>query len=470
MKIISLLIISIFLATLSFADITTNLFQNSFDGDINSTRPTAPPTNSNKREFLNKTVAIVNNKPITAIELDREVAKFQAMNPNPQFNQDDLAIKRHALQELISQQVLLQLAQQNNINIPEQQVDASIEDIASKNNISVDSLQLNIEASGMSFDSYKKQIQNQLMVSQLQQQAISQQVYVSPEEIQKYIKKHEAEFNKQMNPVKTYTLRNLIIALPKSKKSRSAKINLYKKLAIAVNKGFIDFKEIAEQFSQAPNASSGGLVSHPLKFESIPEMYKSEVKKLKEHKVSKPFIKENTLQMIYIDNLETGAPLMTKKIIKYFVYAIAVKLDGAMNDNGAKNSLDRAKLAIESGQKFTKIAEKTNQDYDHARGKLGWVSTLDSPPSLPMAAFARLQSLEKGKISEPFQADTNTWMIIKYTRTKEYDAAEELKEQKALEAIYSEKAQQLYKTWVASMKDNAYINVLEPDLKTPELY
>ncbi|MFT4693638.1 MAG: peptidyl-prolyl cis-trans isomerase SurA [Francisella sp.] len=469
MKKILLLIIALSLVTTSFADITSSLFQNSFDSNTNNHRP-MPSRRSNKKIFLNKTVAIVNNKPITSIELDREVAKLEAMNPNPQFNQGTLAIKRQALQELISQQVLLQLAEQNNINISEQQVDAAIKNIANKNNISADSLQLNIEASGMSFDVYKKQIRDQLMVGQLQQQAIAQQVYVSPEEIQKYIKKHEAQFNRQMAAVSIYTLRNLIITLPKSKKSRNAKIDLYKKLSIAVNKRLVDFKEVTEQFSQAPNASNGGLVSHPLKFESIPAMYKDEVKKLKEHQASKPFFKDGNLQMIYIDNLEENAPLMTKKITKYFVYAIAIKLDGSMSDDGAKNTLDRAKLAIESGQKFTKIAEKTNQDYDHAKGKFGWVSTLDSPPSLPMSAFTRLQSLEKGKLSEPFQADAKTWMIIKYTKTKIYDAAEELKEQKALEAIYSEKAQQLYKTWIASMKDDAYINVLEADLKTPELY
>lgn len=61
-------------------------------------------------------------------------------------------------------------------------------------------------------------------------------------------------------------------------------------------------------------------------------------------------------------------------------------------------------------------------------------------------------------------------MIIKYTKTKEYDAAEQLKEQKALEAIFSEKAQEIYKTWLTSMKDDAYIEILEDDLKTPELY
>ena len=132
--------------------------------------------------------------------------------------------------------------------------------------------------------------------------------------------------------------------------------------------------------------------------------------------------------------------------------------------------VSKKNLTFESGQKFTKIAKKINQNYSHENGKLGWVSILDSPPSLPMSAFSRLKSLEKGKLSEPFQADAKTWMIVKYTRTKEYDASNELKKQKALEAIYSEKAQQIYKTWAASMKDDAYIDVLESDLKTPELY
>lgn len=454
----------------SFADITSNLFQNSLASSTNLQRPRPTASDPNKKEFLNKTVAIVNNKPITELELEREVVKVQASNPNPQFNQDQLAIKRAALQDLISQDVLLQLAEQNDINVSQQQTEAAIKDIAAKNGVSLDSLKLNIEASGMSFDKYKERIHDQLMISQLQQRAISQQIYVSPEEIKKYINIHKEEFDKEMAPIKIYTARNIIIALPNSVKAEKRKFNLYKKLAIAVNKGLIEFKDLAEQFSQAPNASNGGLIGSPVKISSIPEMYKNNVKGLKLHKTSQPFKIKHTLQMIYIDNIDEQAPLVSKEITKYYAYAIAIKLDGSMDDEGAKNALDRARLAIESGQKFSKIAEKTNQDYDHANGKLGWVSAMDSPPSLPMAALSRLTSLKKGELSKPFQADAKTWMIIKYTKTKIHNAADQLMEQKALEAIYSEKAQAIYKTWIASMKDDAYIEILEPDLKTPELY
>lgn len=151
------------------------------------------------------------------------------------------------------------------------------------------------------------------MISQLQQQAIAQQVYVSPEEIQKYIKKHQKEFDREMSPVKLYTLKNLIVALPDSKKARQKKIDLFKKLALAVNDGSIDFSEIVKQFSQAPNAVSGGIVSQQVKFDSIPDIYKEYIKELKNHQVSQPFIVNHTLQMIYIYNIDEKAPILSKK-------------------------------------------------------------------------------------------------------------------------------------------------------------
>ncbi|GMN90087.1 SurA N-terminal domain-containing protein [Francisella sciaenopsi] len=468
-RLLTSVVITLLTVSSGLSDISSSLFQNSFNSSINA--PTdSPEISEDKRHLVNKTVAIVNSKPITSFELDQEVAKLEAMNPNSSFNSDALQLRREALQELISQSVLLQLAERNNIVISNQQLDAAIKDVAAKNGVSVESLKLNIEASGMPFDSYKRRIREQLMVGQLQQQAISQQVYVSPEEIQKYIKKHQEQFDREMAPVKLYTLKNLIVALPDSKKAQQKKIDLFKKLAIAVNKGYVDFSEVVKQFSQAPNATYGGIVSQQVKFDSIPSMYQEYVKDLKEHEVSDPFIVNHTLQMIYIDNIDERAPMLSKKVTKYYVYAIEIKLDGGMTEEGAKSSLDRARLAIESGQDFTKVALKYNQDYDHANGKFRWVSRLDSPPAIPPAAFEKLESMKEGEISEPFQADPKTWMIMKYTKVKEHDAAEELKEQKALEAIFSEKAQQVYKTWLTSMKDDAYIDILEDDLKTPELY
>lgn len=471
MKKVFIFILSISIFTYVYCDVSSSLFQNAFGPGANNSTLSQPTPSSNSKQLINKTVAIVNNKPITSFELNEEVAKLQAAQGiNPNLTPASLDLKRKALESLIAQAVLVQLAQQNNINVSNAQIDNTIKDIAAKNGISEESLKLNIEAAGMSFDSYKDRIRKQLMVNQLQKQAISQQVYVSPEEIQKYIKKHQEEFDREMQPIKIYTLKNFIVALPDSKKARQKKIDQFKKLAIAVNKGLIDFSEMTKQFSEAPNASSGGQLSQQVKFDSIPEIYKSHVKDLKDHQVSQPFIINHTLQMIYIDNLDEHAPILSKNVKKYYVYAIEIKLSSGMTEKGAKDALDRARLAIQSGQPFSQVAEKYNQDYDHADGNFKWVSKLDTPPSIPPAAFAQLGQLKKGELSEAFQADAKTWMIIKYTKVKEYDAVKELEEQKALEAIFANKAQEVYKTWLTSIKDDAYIEILQKNLKTPELY
>ncbi|GAB4223945.1 MAG: SurA N-terminal domain-containing protein [Francisella sp.] len=464
---ISLLVALIF--TNVYSNVSSTMFSNSFNSNFNN-MPSISSNLSEDKHVVNKTVAVVNNKPITSFELEQEVSRLKSMQPNAILSkEDELNLKKQALKNLISQSVLLQLAERNNITVTDQQVNSAIQDIAIKNGVSVESLKLNIEASGISFDSYKKQIKKQLMINQFQQQAISQQVYVSPEEIQKYIKDHKQQFDKEMQPIKLYTLKNLVVPLPECKQSQQRKIDFLKKISIAVNNHNIDFNDVVKQFSQAQNVSSDGLVIQSAKFESIPSIYKKYVKKLKNHQVSQPFIVNHTIQMIYVDNIEEKPPILNKKVKKYYVYAIEVKLNDSMNDQGAKSYLERVRRLIKKDKNFSKIAIKYNQDYEHLNGSFKWVSEIDNPPILPPATFEQLNKLKENELSEPFKADDKTWMIIKYTKTKDYDASEQLEEQQALKDIYAEKAQESYKTWLASIESDAYVEILDNDLKDANL-
>ncbi|WP_344174830.1 SurA N-terminal domain-containing protein, partial [Pilimelia columellifera] len=119
----------------SFADISSNLFQNSFNSNMPQmpTMPAkaAPQVPSNQELAINKTVAIVNDKVITSLELDQEVQKVLATLPPSQTYdpQNQLQIKKEALQNLIAQSILLQIAQRNNIRISDKEIDAAINDI-----------------------------------------------------------------------------------------------------------------------------------------------------------------------------------------------------------------------------------------------------------------------------------------------------------------------------------------------------
>ncbi|MFC4892672.1 peptidylprolyl isomerase [Pseudofrancisella aestuarii] len=460
----------------SFADISSNLFQNSFNSNMPQmpTMPAkaAPQVPSNQELAINKTVAIVNDKVITSLELDQEVQKVLATLPPSQTYdpQNQLQIKKEALQNLIAQSILLQIAQRNNIRISDKEIDAAINDILVRNRISLDYLKTSIESSGITFSEYKDKLRDQLMINRLQQQAIAQQISVSPKEVEKYIQKHKELFQKQMTPKRLYLLRNLIIDIPKSKDEKNKKFILLQKLAIAINNKNISFSDMAKQFSEAANADEGGSITQWMTYSEIPPIYRSRVKYLKKGQVSKPFIADNAIQMIYVEAIKEEKPLVNNEITQYNVEGIVINLTATLTASSAENDLKRAKLAIESGDDFKKIAEKYTTDYDHSDGEFGWASVLDNPPILTPAAFNQLKDLKKDELSEPFDTGNKSWMIIKYTDTREYNAQKEIEEQKALEAIYAEKAEQIYKTWITSMKDSAYIKILDKDLKTQELY
>jgi len=474
---ILLIVFGLLSVQMIYADITSNLFQNSFS----SSNPSIPANSIDKNSIdnlskssnilLNKTVAIVNAKSITLLQLNREVDKIMASIPLAQrYNLSDIQIRRNALQNIIAQSVLLQLAERNNIQVSASEVDSSINDIATQNGVSVEYLKSNVEASGISFSDYTKQIKDQMMVNRIQQQAIAQQIYVSPKEVQKYISRHQKTFSQDMTSTKDYLLRNITVEIPKDVTEKERLFSLLQKMAIAINNGGLSFEDVAKQFSDAPNADSGGAINQWMSYDSIPSVYKSRVKRLKKDKTTAPFIVDDAIQMVYLEDTKENKASIVSQINEYYLYAIQVNLTPTMTESAAKNDLDRAKFAIDAGDDFKIVAEKHNQNYDYDDGNFGWVSPVEQPPVVPMTVFSQLKKLNLGELSEPFNTGDNSLMIVKYTDTRIYDAHKELEEQRALEAIFSEKAQEVYKTWIASMKDNAYIQILEEDLKTEDFY
>ena len=475
LKNIAITILTLLVMQIAYADVTSNLFQNSFSSSTpnisNTPLNNSSTLSNNSNVLLNKTVAIVNDKSITLLQLNTETDKIMASIPAAQrYTLSDIQIRRDALQNIIAQSVLLQLAERNNIQISSSEVDAAINNIAAQNGVTVEYLKSNVEASGISFSDYTRQIKEQMMVNRIQQQAIAQQIYVSPKEIQKYISRHKKTFSQEMSSSQDYLLRNITVEIPENVKEKEQLFSLLQKMAIAINNGGLSFEDVAKQFSHAPNAESGGAINQWMPYDSVPSVYKSRVKRLKKGKTTAPFIVDDAIQMVYLEDIKQNKASVVSEINEYYLYAIQVNLTTTMTENAAKNDLERAKIAIDAGDDFKIVAEKHNQNYDFDDGNFGWVSPVEQPPVVPPSVFQQLKKLNINQLSDPFDTGENSWMIVKYTDTRIYDASKEIEEQRALEAIFSEKAQEVYKTWIASMKDNAYIKILEEDLKTEDFY
>jgi len=442
---------------------------------LNPAQDVAKPSILNQAEhtkvLLNKTEAIVNDKAITLIDLEKKVAEFMyRVSPEQQYSIDINNVRKQALNEIINGEIIIQLAKRSNVYVSKSEVDVAIKSIAKQNSMSVEKLKENVEADGADFNNYKHDIKEQLLASKFQRQAISQQIHITDADVKKWLAKHKLVSIKTTQKPVIYTLSNIVMDLPESEEDREFVIQAAYKIKKAVESGKSTFADEAKKHSDAMNAEDGGkLGSMPLS--KIPSVYEKQAKLITKKGQVIVFTEEDAVYLLYIDNIEK--PKVDKedtKVKQYELRQIVIKLSSSMSKNDAKAKLNRIILGLKAGETFGDSAEKFSENYDTANngGKVGWISMLELNKIAPAVA-TKLKELKKNQISKPFNAGNNEWQIIMYTDTRMFDDAKAKEEAKAIEALSYQKAEAIYKTWILSLRDSAYIKVLDSALKIDDL-
>lgn len=134
--------------------------------------------------LLDKVIAIVNSQVITQSELNQQmhVVKAQMQSSGTRMpSQEEL--HKQVLNQLIDIALQKNIAQKANISISDAQLNAAIGKIAADNNMSIAQLQRSIAAQGMSYQAYRHQIHDQMLVSEVQHAMIGSKVVVTAQDI-----------------------------------------------------------------------------------------------------------------------------------------------------------------------------------------------------------------------------------------------------------------------------------------------
>lgn len=152
------------------------------------------PTPQKTTEQLDSIVAIVNKDLITQNELDSALkfTKQQIMQAGqPMPNAADL--RNQVLQGLIDRQLQLQIAQQNNIQVSDADVDNQISAIAKRNNTNLAGLQTQLANTGLSYAQFRQRIREQMLIQQIQQSAAGGNIAVAASDISAYRAEHKGD-------------------------------------------------------------------------------------------------------------------------------------------------------------------------------------------------------------------------------------------------------------------------------------
>lgn len=249
-------------------------------------------------QALDQMVAVVNEDLITRSELDSAMtaAKAQLAQGN---GLSDQALEKQVLQQLINKKLQLQVASQAGIKVTNDELNGAIERIASQNNVSVDQLYDHIKQTGLTPESYRREIRDQIAMQRLQQHEVGGKVTVTPEEVTSFMKSS----NFQQNASNEYRLQDILI--PTSDTPSPAEIASAKTRAdLLVQKlhNGASFDTLAKTESRGENALQGGDLGWR-KLPEIPSAFADYIASMKKHEIAGPIQTPNGFHILFMADL-----------------------------------------------------------------------------------------------------------------------------------------------------------------------
>ncbi len=268
-------------------------------------------------QSLDQMVAIVNDDLITRSELDRELkaTKMQMTQQSNNLPASEAELKKLALNQLINKKLQLQLASQAGITISDQDVDKAIKTIASKNNVSVDELFVHVKQEGMSPDSYRTEIHDQIVMQKLQQHEIAGKVNVTPEEINAFMKSSGS----QVSGDSEYRIEDILIPTsdtPSAQELSTAKARA-ESIVQKLQSGVV-FSKIADEQAKGAAALQDNDLGYR-KLAELPSAFADTVAGMKKNGVAGPIQTGNGLHILHMTDLRStnaANPLSDRKTVE----------------------------------------------------------------------------------------------------------------------------------------------------------
>lgn len=199
---------------------------------------------------VNKILATIDGEPITLYELkqygDRAMRTRQVAADTGQAAMLDALITDKIIQKEVSDKGIV---------VHDDDVDRYIDNIKERNHVNDEGLKQALAAQGLTLESYRTQIREEIQKAQLMNREIRGKVNVTPEDVQRYYEAHLSEYSTpERIQIAHIVFRLPPDATPDQVAAVSAKAA---EVHARLQKG-ADFAEMAKQYSEDPSGQGGG--------------------------------------------------------------------------------------------------------------------------------------------------------------------------------------------------------------------
>lgn len=406
---------------------------------------------------LDKVVAIANDNVITASELEAQinVLKQQILAKNMQLP-SEAALRKQVLQHLIDVDLQLQLAKKNDLTIDNTELNTAIAKIAEGNQLSLTQLREELTKQGLDWENYRESIRKEMLLNRIQQKAVGQDIVISAQQIDNYLKTYEHNEKVQQQ---TFHLENIVIPLseePTTEQVTKAKEKA-KSLLTKIKTGD-DFNRIAIAESSGEYALEGGDLGERHLAE-LPEIFAQHVVNMKVGEVVGPLRTGNGFQLIRL--VSTGGNTGQHQVVKTHARHILLKQDANMTLEEATKQVNNIYQQLRAGKDFSQMAKLYSLDAASAvkGGDLGWVTAEELVPAFAEA----MNSLALNTVSKPVKTQFG-WHLIEVLERKTVDDSKTYQRMQVRQFLQQRKFTEAVQNWQQHLRSNAYVKILDKAL------
>jgi peptidyl-prolyl cis-trans isomerase SurA len=402
-----------------------------------------------KGVMLDRIAAIVNDGVVLNSELD---AQIEVVSERLRAQKLELpaqnVLRQQVLERLVLQEIQLQRANHDGLKVTDETLNAALQDVARRNNLTLSQLPEALAAQGIDYAGYRDDLRKEITLQMLRQRDVLERISVTPKEIDQYLDKQA----KRPSQNYEYNVSHILIAVPQEatpaqvENAAQRAQDVYQKARSGE-----DFARLALAYSNSQTALEGGSLGWRKESE-LPTFLSDLIAKLKPGEVSEPLRTPTGFHLVRLNEVRGSEAKAIENQVH--VRHILMKTNALADDATVRLKLNALRDRILNGEDFAGIAQTNSEDPGSASsgGDLGWTGPGTFAPEFEQ----QLALLKDGEISGPFKTQFG-WHIVQMLGHRQFDNTDEVKRRKALEAIRASKADEETELWLRRLRDDAYV-------------
>jgi peptidyl-prolyl cis-trans isomerase SurA len=419
---------------------------------LTQAQTTAPKANATAgRDFI---VAVVDAVPITNHDVNQRVLLLKQLARQQDRVQSQLTPSLQvALEKLITEKALLQLAKDQGITVDAAAISQEQERVAAQSQLNVAALRAKLSSAGVSWESFQQSIKDQLTVQRLAERTVPARVRVSDAEIDAVMRER---MNARSNINPNIELAHILIAVPEQASPTQVSTlqakaqNTLQRLQAGEN-----FADVAKDVSNSTDKEQGGRMGvRPM--DRYPTLFVQAIEALPVGGLSSVFRSGAGFHILKLVSKQSN---QTMVVTETRARHILLRPGGQLSQIAARGQLANFKRDLEAGRAdFAKLAKEHSQDGSADNGgDLGWVAPGVFVPEFEEA----MDKLKINQISDPLVSRFGVHLIQVLARRDAPISERELRES-ARNMVRQRKFDETYEQWAQEVRGRAYIEYRDP--------